>query len=214
MTATARHRVTGTPLVSAQWLATVLVAASLVELMILRVGTRTAIHIPGLEEIAGPYRVFAATGRLAFFAAVVLLAVLLPYLARELLVARQSHAAATLSIFVIFAGLGALRVIGSNVMAPAVTAIMASLAVVVLGRERRPLNVVVGLFILAYLAHASYGILQSSFGVEATRSFRRVPRSEIPPSSKPRGHRVPRRSAAVARRDNPSRRNSCALDRS
>jgi hypothetical protein len=163
------------PAVSVQWLASVLVGASLLELIILRIGTRTAIHIPGLEEFAGPYRLFAATGRLAYFTAAVLLCVLLPYLARELYLEGQTHAAAGLSIFVVVAGLGALRVIGNDVMAPAIIAIIASLALVVASRRRHGLGLVIAMFVVAYLAHASYVVLQGSFGGELPSASRQLP---------------------------------------
>ncbi len=56
------------------WLA----AASALELVVLRTFTRTAIHIPGLEEFAAPYRVVALGARYAYFVAVVLLITVLP----------------------------------------------------------------------------------------------------------------------------------------
>ena len=150
--------------VSARWLASVLVGASVLELTILRVGTRTAIHIPGLEEVAGPYRLVAAAGRLAFFVAIVVLAVLLPYLAHHLYQRGRARSAACLFTFVVIATLGGLRLVGNDVLAPAVTAIVALLAAVVLARQPRALRVVVGLFVVAFLASALRAILQSGFG--------------------------------------------------
>lgn len=43
----------------------------------LRTFTRTAIHIPGIERSAGPYRVVSETGRLAYYLAVVVLVLFL-----------------------------------------------------------------------------------------------------------------------------------------
>ena len=49
-----------------------LVAASVVELLVLRTFTRVAIHIPGLERMAGPYTVLSDAGRLAYYSAAML----------------------------------------------------------------------------------------------------------------------------------------------
>lgn len=58
-----------------------LVVASGAELLILRTFTRIAIHIPGLEAVAGPYRFLAETGRLAYYTAAVLVIASLAMLA-------------------------------------------------------------------------------------------------------------------------------------
>jgi hypothetical protein len=161
--------------ITTSWIASVLVGASLLELAMLRIGTRTAIHIPGLERIAGPYRMFAETGRLMFFAAVVLLALLLAYLVRDLYLDGRTRAAACLSSFVVVAALGGLRLIGNDVMAPAVTVIVAILGFVVLARQSRPVRVVVGLFVFTFLAGALQALLQSSVGGGLTGPFRYLP---------------------------------------
>lgn len=140
--------------VSTLWLASVLVAASTVELVILRIGTRTAIHVPGIEQVRGPYRVIAAGGRLAFFVAVVASGVLLVRLTRDLRGLGRARSAASLSSFIGVAVIGALRLVGNDLLAPAVTAIVASLAIVVLARQRREIAAVVGLFAAAFVASA------------------------------------------------------------
>jgi hypothetical protein len=48
--------------------------AALVELVLLRVATRTAIHIPGIDRVAVVYAIVADAGRLAYYLAAVLLA--------------------------------------------------------------------------------------------------------------------------------------------
>lgn len=53
-------------------------AAAAIELLVLRSFTRTAIHIPALEELAGPYRVVTWFGRFDYYVAVVLLVMALP----------------------------------------------------------------------------------------------------------------------------------------
>ena len=61
-----------------------LAAASVVELMILRVFTRTAIHIPALNTLQEPYRVVSAGGRYAYFVALGLVIPAVAVLAWEL----------------------------------------------------------------------------------------------------------------------------------
>lgn len=51
--------------------------AALTELVLLRIATRTFVHIPGLDVVAGPLSVVAEAGRLAFYLTVVLLTALL-----------------------------------------------------------------------------------------------------------------------------------------
>ncbi len=58
--------------------------AALVELLVLRTFTRTAVHIPSLSEMQGPYEVIAVLGRYSYYVAAVLLIVALPYAASTL----------------------------------------------------------------------------------------------------------------------------------
>src|SRR5690606_648435 len=46
--------------------------AALTELLLLRIGTRTFVHIPGLDLLSGPLAIVAETGRLAYYLTVVL----------------------------------------------------------------------------------------------------------------------------------------------
>jgi hypothetical protein len=62
-------------------LAAGLAAAALTELLIMRTFTRTAVHIPAIESMAGPYEVISDAGRFAYFVTVVLLLAALPALA-------------------------------------------------------------------------------------------------------------------------------------
>ena len=48
-----------------------------VELVMLRLATRTAVHIPGLDTLQGPVAVLAEVGRLSYYLAVVLVALVL-----------------------------------------------------------------------------------------------------------------------------------------
>ncbi len=160
-----------------RWLASVLVATSLIELAILRIGTRTAIHVPGLERVAGPYRLLAATGRLAYFVASVMLVMLLGYVTLELHRRRRMHASACLISFMVMAGVGALHIVGSEVMTTAVVTTIAVLAVVVLAHQDDEMRVVVGLFATAFLLGALPGIVQSGSSSAIPAVFRQLPRA-------------------------------------
>ena len=59
------------------WLIQVVVIAAAFELIVLRVATRTAIHIPGISRIETPYRTTAEIGRLAYYVSVVLIVTML-----------------------------------------------------------------------------------------------------------------------------------------
>lgn len=48
-----------------------LLAATLVELLLLRSATRVAIHIPGIEEVAGPYRFVSGAGEYGYYVSAV-----------------------------------------------------------------------------------------------------------------------------------------------
>jgi hypothetical protein len=61
-----------------------LALAALLELLILRSFTRTAIHIPALEAMAGPYRVITTLGRFDYYIAAVLVVACLPLAAISL----------------------------------------------------------------------------------------------------------------------------------
>ena len=150
--------------VSTAWMASFLVGASVFELAILRVGTRTAIHVPGLEQIAGPYRAFALTGRLSFYIAVVLLMALLPRLVLDLMRRGSTHSAAAIASFVVVAGLGSLGWAGTEIVAAAVTTIVASLVVVVLSHRRGRTGTVVALFGAAFIAGALHSIIDGGVG--------------------------------------------------
>ncbi len=55
-------------------LARLLVVSVVVELVLLRIFTRTLVHIPGVERLEGPVRIVAEIGRFAFYVALVSLA--------------------------------------------------------------------------------------------------------------------------------------------
>lgn len=59
-------------------LAVALLVVAGLELLILRTFTRTAIHIPALQQLSGPYKVLSSFGRYDYYVAVVALIALLP----------------------------------------------------------------------------------------------------------------------------------------
>lgn len=110
-----------------------LVWAVVAELLLLRMGTRTAVHIPGLSAIAGPITVVSTAARIAFSAAVVLAMVLLFSECVDLWTAghRARPAAVALGIFVcaaLAAVLGA-PVLVLDVVTLAATIVVAPFAV-------------------------------------------------------------------------------------
>lgn len=147
--------------VSTRWLASVVVAVSLAELTILRLGTRTAIHIPGIEEVATPYRIASGAGRLAFYLAVVLLVVLLVSIARELHRRAESHLAACVLGFVAIAALGAFDVGGTGLTGPAVALIVAALAFAAALRVDPALRTLVALYTIAYVLGGAAAYVQN-----------------------------------------------------
>jgi hypothetical protein len=83
------------------WLASMAAVAGLTELLLLRIATRTAIHIPGIDRLAIVYRIVADGGRLAYYLAVVMLAFGLVAAAIELY--RRGHPAAATAVGLVVA---------------------------------------------------------------------------------------------------------------
>lgn len=103
----------------------------LVELSALRVLTRTAIHIPGLERIELGYRLVAETGRIAFAAGIVLVAALIAVVLIDGAVNGKLALAGVLSVVVVVAVAAALGVTSETVVDG--VAILAVLTIAVLG---------------------------------------------------------------------------------
>lgn len=115
-----------TPALRSARVATWLVWAVVAELLLLRMGTRTAVHIPGLNAIAGPLTVVSTAARIAFSAAVVLAIALLLAQCVDLWMAghRARPAAAAVGVFVCAA-------VAAVLGAPVLVLDMATLAAVV-----------------------------------------------------------------------------------
>jgi len=149
----------GEPAISTMWLTTLLIAASVVELTILRVGTRTVIHIPNIEAVADPYKVVAATGRLAFFSALVLLSLLLATMVIERYRSADAYPAAAISIF-LFAAVGEAAGI-SGWPTAMIAVVVAALGSMIAVRVGPPIAFVVGAFIVGYLLSATQSMSQA-----------------------------------------------------
>jgi len=111
---TARHPAAALPPVIALGAAG-LAVASVIELLILRTFTRTAIHIPGITALREPYEVLSFGGRYAYFVAVTLLLFAVPAAAWTLWSrggpVRRGMAVAT-GVFAAMSGLAAMEVAG------------------------------------------------------------------------------------------------------
>ena len=109
-----------------------LAAAALTELLILRTFTRTAVHIPALEAMAGPYEVISEIGRFAYFVTVVLLLAALPVLAMTLARGDTRLRAGSVAIAVFLGGAAIARLNGSELLSAAsilgATALLAGVA--------------------------------------------------------------------------------------
>jgi hypothetical protein len=102
------------------WAGAGLVATSIAEFLLLRLFTRTAIHIPGIQELTTVYTLLAETGRLGYFAATVLLAGLLFTLGPTIARTRSwagGIAAAGLAFYGIVAALASLGAIDDTPLA-------------------------------------------------------------------------------------------------
>lgn len=153
-------------IVLARWLAGVALAAALVELALLRLVTRTAIHIPGIEEVGGAYRVVSTAGRFAFYAADVLVTVTLALLVRALV--RRRTRADTWSAAIGAAALVAIAATRVGLLANTTLAVVVAIAVLTTGvrivGQRPPVAVAVGLFATAFLVSLVHATAQDLAG--------------------------------------------------
>ncbi len=153
---------------STRSLAAMLIGASVLELVILRIGTRTAIHIPGIESVRGPYRLIAGFGRLAFALAVVLLAFLLMRLVRDLHRRGLDYLSASVLGFTLAAVLARTGAIDSGVLAAVTIAVVLVLMFGVFSACDRFVAVPIGLCALAFAVAATAGVLYRWTGVLST----------------------------------------------
>ncbi len=119
------------------WLVQVALVVIVFELVILRTATRVAIHIPGIDRAAVPYRAAAESGRFAYYLAVVLVITALG-LAMRAALQHGHHAVATaLAVFVGAAFLARAGAIDDLLLAVAVVASFGLVAVGCAAADRR-----------------------------------------------------------------------------
>lgn len=139
------------------WLLRTVAVAAAVELVVLRTMTRTAIHIPGIARVEGPYRVVAETGRFAYSAAVLLVAVALGWMAwKEWERRRLTVSLAAVVWFLAAAAAARLGLISDSVLDLSVIGGVLLLATAAIGKYRaRALPVL--LFAMSFAAAGLHG---------------------------------------------------------
>ena len=135
----------------------------LVELVLLRTGTRTLIHIPGLGRFETPIGILAEVGRLAYYLAVVFVVATLAALAHHGLRAktrRQMVGGAGALVMLVASGVGRLGVLPAHVVGwTSLAVLVAVTASAWQGRRSLP----VGLFVLGSVA-AGWAVLGQEGG--------------------------------------------------
>jgi hypothetical protein len=99
------------------WLGGVLAVVAVIELTVLRIGTRTAVHIPDIEALETPYLGISTLGRTAYFVAVVVLVALLGAVTVSLVAQRAAGAAAAVTGVLLVALAARIGVAGGEVVA-------------------------------------------------------------------------------------------------
>lgn len=126
-----------------------LLAAGSTELLLLRIGTRTAVHIPGVDALSGPLRTVAEAGRLAFYLAVVLLVALLILLVAD---AGDRITAGSVAAFLGAAGLARAGLLPAHLLGVALLGILVLLVAPM--RHRLPEALFALLYVLAFVVAA------------------------------------------------------------
>ncbi len=142
-----------------------LAVASLVELLVLRTFTRTAVHIPALSALQGPYELISTFGRFSYYEAAVLLIVALP-VAFTALWRQGDRVARTAAVTVAGFGLAAVAARSQAVdillvdsLSVGVVVLAASAA---LGAANRRASLVIGAFAVSFLLQGTSSLLQDA----------------------------------------------------
>lgn len=139
--------------------------AVLAELVLLRTGTRTLIHIPGLGRFETPIRVLAEVGRFAYYLAVVCLVATLALLAfRGLRARRRLVGSIGALVFLGVAGAGRLGVLAGPLVG---WCSLAVLVIVTAAGWQGLRSLPIGLFVVGSIA-ASWTVLGQSGGASLT----------------------------------------------
>ena len=146
-------------------LAAALVWAAGAELLVLRTFTRTAVHIPGIEALAGPYSAVADFGRFAYYLSVVLLIAAVPALAWRLWKSGSPapRVAGAVAVGFMVAAAGARAGLVSSYWIDAMS-IGAVLLLVAVAPSMTPWReaVVTGAFAAAFVLSGTYALSQSA----------------------------------------------------
>lgn len=118
------------------WVGGVLAVVAAVELVILRVGTRTVIHIPGIEAFEVPYRAMSTIGRSAYYVSVVL--VIVSMLAAVVSLAARRALGAVVALVAVLAAAAAARagLVGSDAVAGLTVVVIVTLSVRLVSHAR------------------------------------------------------------------------------
>lgn len=142
----------------------VLVAAALVELVVLRTATRTLIHIPGLGRFEAPIRTVAETGRFAYYLAVVALVASLAVQGVRALGAGSSRRVVAGAGALLFLGIAAAGRLGLlSTAAVGTSSLLVLVLVAATGRRGLPM-VPVGWFVLGSVAAGATVLGQQAGG--------------------------------------------------
>lgn len=149
--------------IAPRWLVPATAAVAVAEFVVLRVVTRTLVHIPGLERAEGPARVVAEVGRTGYYLAGILLVALL-----AAIIAQRRATAPRLAITAgLFLGVGALARAGAlsrSVTAALVLVVVALAAGPALARWSGPRRLPLAAFLLAFTAAGLHGTAQLATG--------------------------------------------------
>ena len=136
-----------------EWVLRGLALAAATELVVLRIATRTAIHVPGVQQFTGPYSVLAGTGRFAFRVAVLLLVATLPVTALFLVRRGRAGTVAATGVVMFLIAAGA-ALAGIDPLAVGLVSLVAAVLAAVGATADRPTaaRVVIGFLVAAVLA--------------------------------------------------------------
>jgi len=142
-----------------------LLLAAATEFLLLRIFTRTAIHLPGIQEVTVPYTVLTEAGRLGYYLATVLLVVLLAGAGAALLRVHSAPARLGAAAIVGYGGIAAAAAAGSMdqaVLAVASVASVLALAPWAAGRLSPLGRVPVVLYLSAFALAALFALGQTT----------------------------------------------------
>ncbi|MCK6565924.1 MAG: hypothetical protein HUU14_07340 [Dehalococcoidia bacterium] len=148
-----------------EWVLAGLAVASVIELLVLRTFTRTAVHIPALSELRDPYEALASFGRYAYYVSAVLLILSLPFAVTRLWGRGDLYARVAAVAVVVFAITAALaradvaNVILIDVLTVGVVVMAASAAA---ARMDPRGALVVGAFAAAFALQGGSAMLQDA----------------------------------------------------